>query len=139
MEETSNEILSESLEQTDNLMENDVVDLANISEDETANPNSEQSESETKQSPASFLKPVKDLQLPHAKIKHIMKMDPDVQLVQKDAISLVGKAAELFIEFLTKESYKQLAGQKRRTVMKRDIDVTVENIPQLCFLDGALE
>lgn len=45
----------------------------------------------------------------------------------------------MFIEYLTKETNKQMAGNKRKTVMKRDVDVAIESSPQLCFLDGALE
>lgn len=45
----------------------------------------------------------------------------------------------MFIEFLAKECGKQMATNKRKTMMKRDVDVAIESAPQLCFLDGALE
>lgn len=45
----------------------------------------------------------------------------------------------MFIEFLAKESGKQLATIKRKTLMKRDVDITIETCANLCFLDGALD
>lgn len=45
----------------------------------------------------------------------------------------------MFIEYLAREANRQLANNKRKTVVRRDVDVTIESIPQLCFLDGALE
>ncbi|ENN75420.1 hypothetical protein YQE_07971, partial [Dendroctonus ponderosae] len=37
-------------------------------------------------------KPTKHVKLPISKIKHIMKMDPDVTIIQQDAVFLVCKA-----------------------------------------------
>lgn len=46
----------------------------------------------------------------------------------------------MFIEYMTKESGKQLAViGKRKTVMRKDIDTVIHSTPQLCFLDGALD
>ncbi|XP_050310702.1 DNA polymerase epsilon subunit 4 [Anthonomus grandis grandis] len=90
-----------------------------------------------KQSPG--LKPVKHLKLQFARIKNMMKMDPDVELVQYDAVFLVAKATEMFIEYLAKETGKQLDVTKKKTITKHDVEVVIETLPQLCFLDGALE
>ncbi|KAF7285858.1 hypothetical protein GWI33_009535 [Rhynchophorus ferrugineus] len=105
---------------------------------ETLNPDELITDNNKKDS-TTINKPVKYVRLPFSKIKQIMKMDPDCALVQQDAAFLVTKATEMFIEFLTKETYKQLMGNKRKTLTKRDVDATIEVIPQLCFLDGALE
>lgn len=45
----------------------------------------------------------------------------------------------MFIEFLAKESGKQLAPIKRKTLMRRDVDVAIQNCVNLCFLDGAID
>ncbi|EFA12164.1 DNA polymerase epsilon subunit 4-like Protein [Tribolium castaneum] len=79
------------------------------------------------------------VKLPLARIKHIMKMDPDCNLVSQDALFLVTKSTEMFLEHLAKESGKFMGMGKRKTVQKRDVDAAIDNIPSLCFLDGALE
>ncbi|RZC36224.1 DNA polymerase epsilon subunit 4 [Asbolus verrucosus] len=79
------------------------------------------------------------IKLPLTRIKHIMKMDPDCSLISQDALFLVTKSAEMFLEHLAKESVKFMGMGKRKTVQKRDVDAAIDNVPSLCFLDGALE
>ncbi|XP_057651847.1 DNA polymerase epsilon subunit 4 isoform X2 [Diorhabda carinulata] len=74
------------------------------------------------------------LRLPLARIKNIMKLDPSSSIISQDAIFL-----EVFLEYMTKEAMKQLISGKRKTLLKRDVDNVVDNNPNLCFLDGALE
>lgn len=45
----------------------------------------------------------------------------------------------MFLEFIAKESGKQMGSSKRKTVMRRDVDLAIENCGNLCFLDGALD
>lgn len=45
----------------------------------------------------------------------------------------------MFLEHLSKESGKFMGMGKRKTVQKRDVDAAIDNVPSLCFLDGALE
>ncbi|XP_072379184.1 DNA polymerase epsilon subunit 4-like [Diabrotica undecimpunctata] len=79
------------------------------------------------------------LRLPLARIKNMMKLDPDCTIISQDSLFLITKATEMFIEFLAEEANKQLSHGKRKTVLKRDVDIVIENNPSLCFLDGALE
>ncbi|XP_030763866.1 DNA polymerase epsilon subunit 4 [Sitophilus oryzae] len=125
------EISIDILEQEGGITENESETPATLTESSDSSNNKKEN--------TAVSKPVKYVKLPFAKIKHIMKMDPDCVIVQQDAVFLVTKATEMFIEFLTKETNKQLTGNKRKTIMKKDVDATVESIPQLCFLDGALE
>ncbi|KAJ8961045.1 hypothetical protein NQ314_005974 [Rhamnusium bicolor] len=81
----------------------------------------------------------KFVRLPLARVKAMMKKDPTCALISQDAVFLVTKATEMFIEYLAKESGKHLGASKRKTVMKRDIDCAIESSSHLCFLDGALE
>ncbi|XP_066141346.1 DNA polymerase epsilon subunit 4 isoform X1 [Euwallacea fornicatus] len=140
MDESSsgNDLMEEILEQPRNENALNVVkqnsDERSLTENEIETSNTP-SETETE----SPNKPVKHVRLPLARIKQIMKMDPDVQLLQQDAIFLVTKATEMFIEFMAKECRQQMPVNKRKTIMKRDVDLAIESIPQLCFLDGALE
>lgn len=40
---------------------------------------------------------------------------------------------------LAKESGKQLGSIKRKTLMRRDVDVAIQNCSNFCFLDGAID
>ena len=40
------------------------------------------------------------LRLPLAKLRQLVKLDPDVQLAAQDAVFAIGKATEMFIELL---------------------------------------
>ncbi len=62
-------------------------------EDEDGNGSCSSSSSAT--SPAA-------LRLPLTKVRSLMKLDPDLQLVAQDAVFLVAKAAEMLIEMLIK-------------------------------------
>ncbi|KAL1494573.1 hypothetical protein ABEB36_010150 [Hypothenemus hampei] len=135
MDKSSN-LFQEVETETDNEVEIDIQNLSNgLHETESSSETSDPK----KTSPETLNKPAKYVRLPQARIKQIMKLDPDVVMIQQEAILLVTKATELFIEFLTKESIKHLAGNKRKTIMRRDVDLAVESASQLCFLDGALE
>ncbi|KAJ3626236.1 hypothetical protein MTP99_016751 [Tenebrio molitor] len=81
----------------------------------------------------------KFVKLPLTRVKHIMKMDPACSLISQDALFLVTKSTEMFLEHLAKESAKFMGMGKRKTVQKRDVDAAIDNVPSLCFLDGALE
>jgi DNA polymerase epsilon subunit 4 len=81
----------------------------------------------------------KQIQLAVSRIKSIMKMDPDFNLVGKDSLFLVTKATELFIEFLSVESHKSTINALRKTIQKKDIEAAVNEVDSLCFLDAALD
>lgn len=76
--------------------------------------------------------------LPLSRIKTIMKLDPDFQLASAEAIFLVTKATELFIESLAKESWTHTAQAKKKTVQKRDIDMAIASVDALMFLEGTM-
>lgn len=78
------------------------------------------------------------LNLPSARVKHIMKADPDVTLVTGECTFLVAKATELFIESLAREAFLHTAQAKKKTVQKRDVDAAIENVDALMFLDGMM-
>ncbi|XP_067000839.1 DNA polymerase epsilon subunit 4 [Anabrus simplex] len=79
------------------------------------------------------------LKLPIARVKHIMKMDPDVNLASQEAVFLIAKSTELFIESLSREAYTYTAQAKRKTLQKKDIDSAVDSVDSLAFLEGALD
>ena len=45
---------------------------------------------------------------------------------------------ELFIDSLSKESYKYTYQTKKRTIQKNDVQSVINNVDALMFLDGIL-
>merc|ERR1712156_463455 len=76
---------------------------------------------------------------PQGRIKSIMKLDTDVGMVNGDALFLVNKAVEEFIQCLAVESYHHTASSKKKTIMKEHVMTAIESIDELAFLDGAME
>lgn len=67
-----------------------------------------------------------------------MKLDPDFGLASAEAVFLVTKATELFIDSLAKESFVHTAQAKKKTVQKRDVDQAIESVDALMFLEGTM-
>ena len=84
-------------------------------------------------------KPDRLLRLPLSRVKSLMKMDPDIALASQESVFIVAKATELFVESLAREAFRKTKESKRKTLQKRDIDATVNEIEQLAFLEGALD
>ncbi|XP_076299029.1 DNA polymerase epsilon subunit 4 [Lasioglossum baleicum] len=78
------------------------------------------------------------VKLPLGRIKTIIKMDPEVHMINQEAVFLIAKSTELFIDSLAKESYKYTAQMKKKTIQKRDIDSAINNVDALVFLEGML-
>ncbi|VVD04049.1 unnamed protein product [Leptidea sinapis] len=81
----------------------------------------------------------KTTRLPMARIKNIIKMDPDVQMVTAEAVFLVTKATEMFLETIAKETFVYTSHHKRKTIAKKDLDVIINKVDCLCFLEGAMD
>ena len=83
--------------------------------------------------------PTKLFRFPQGRIKSIMKLDPDVWMVNGEAIFLVNKAVEEFIQCLAAESYHYTQSSKKKTIMKEHVMTAIESIDELAFLDGAMD
>uniref|UniRef100_A0A1Y1LJ31 Transcription factor CBF/NF-Y/archaeal histone domain-containing protein n=1 Tax=Photinus pyralis TaxID=7054 RepID=A0A1Y1LJ31_PHOPY len=83
--------------------------------------------------------PKKLPKLPLTRVKTIMKLDPENGKISQDSVVLVTKAAELFLQYLGREAAKYAMQSKRKTVQRRDINTVIDSVPQLCFLEGALD
>ncbi|TMW49382.1 hypothetical protein DOY81_005526 [Sarcophaga bullata] len=77
-------------------------------------------------------------QLPLTRIRNIMKLDPDLHIASNEAVFLVTRATELFIESLALESYNFTLEAKKKTIQKRDVDLAIDAVDSLMFLDGAM-
>ncbi|XP_043284019.1 DNA polymerase epsilon subunit 4 [Venturia canescens] len=79
------------------------------------------------------------VKLPVGRIRNIVKMDPDVNIVTGEAIFAITKSVELFIDSLAKEAYKYTAQSKKKTVQKKDVESAIDNVDALVFLEGMLD
>ncbi|TFJ84584.1 hypothetical protein NSK_004049 [Nannochloropsis salina CCMP1776] len=73
-----------------------------------------------------------EMLFPLARIRKIMKLDPEVKTVSKEAALLVGKATELFLDMIGEESHK--ASGRRRTLKSDDVAVAMRRQGKFAFL-----
>eukprot|EP00624_Nannochloropsis_granulata_P006464 evm.model.NODE_48418_length_9585_cov_11.622327.1 len=76
--------------------------------------------------------------IPKASIKRIMKLDPDTKQLSQDAIMLMAKATELFVDKLAKASHAMAVSNKRKTIKYEDIADARLSVKSLEFLDGVV-
>uniref|UniRef100_A0A1B0FFG5 Transcription factor CBF/NF-Y/archaeal histone domain-containing protein n=1 Tax=Glossina morsitans morsitans TaxID=37546 RepID=A0A1B0FFG5_GLOMM len=107
------------------------------------NEGEEISHEETQKEPYKSLKSSsnenKMFQLPLTRIRNIMKLDPDLNIASHEAVFLVTRATELFIESLAREAYTYTMNSRKKTVQKQDVDLAIAAVDSLMFLDGAME
>ncbi|GJE94305.1 histone-fold-containing protein [Phanerochaete sordida] len=72
--------------------------------------------------------------LPLARIKKVMKSDPDVKMIAADAPILFCKACEIFIAEITARAFIIADSNKRRTLSRADIAKAVSKSDQFDFL-----
>merc|ERR1712025_316955 len=98
----------------------------------------------TNTSPSTSKSPAEDntpklFRFPHNKIKQIMRLDPEVVMVNNEATFLVNKAVEEFIQCMPVEAYHHAVTSKKKTIMKDHVYLAIETNDELAFLDGAME
>ena len=69
----------------------------------------------------------------------VMKLDPDTNMANQEAVFLVCKATEFFVESLAKESFSYTSQNKKKTISRKDVDTAIDGVDCLAFLEGALE
>ncbi|KAG6879543.1 hypothetical protein C0992_001691 [Termitomyces sp. T32_za158] len=72
--------------------------------------------------------------LPLARIKKVMKSDPDVKMIAADAPILFCKACEIFISEITARAFIVADANKRRTLSRSDIAKALSKSDQFDFL-----
>ncbi|KXN92571.1 Nuclear transcription factor Y subunit C-2 [Leucoagaricus sp. SymC.cos] len=72
--------------------------------------------------------------LPLARIKKVMKSDPDVKMIAADAPILFCKACEVFIAEITARAFIIADSNKRRTLSRSDIAKALSKSDQFDFL-----
>ncbi|RWR81982.1 nuclear transcription factor Y subunit C-6 [Cinnamomum micranthum f. kanehirae] len=78
-------------------------------------------------------------ELPFARIKRIMKSNPEVKMVSADAPVLLSKASELFIMELTQISWLHAEEEQRRTVRRSDLGDAIRHKETFHFLEEMKE
>ena len=74
------------------------------------------------------------MDLPLARIKRIMKSDEDVRMISAEAPILFAKACEIFILEVTLRSWGYAEKNKRKTILKEDVETTMANTDIFDFL-----
>ncbi|XP_025203633.1 DNA polymerase epsilon subunit 4-like [Melanaphis sacchari] len=77
--------------------------------------------------------------LPPGRVKLIMKMDPDVNIVASDAVFLLTKATEQFVGLLAQHCHKAMVATNKKTLQKKHIDSVIEDSVPFEFLEGTLD
>ncbi|XP_041085043.1 DNA polymerase epsilon subunit 4-like [Polyodon spathula] len=77
--------------------------------------------------------------LPLARIKTLMKADPDVTLASQDSVFAIAKATELFVEMIAKDALVYAQQGKRKTLQRKDLDNAIDAIDEFAFLEGTLD
>ncbi|KAF9410738.1 hypothetical protein BGZ76_005445 [Entomortierella beljakovae] len=72
--------------------------------------------------------------LPLARIKKVMKSDPEVKMISAEAPILFSKACEIFICEITRRAWLHAEENKRRTLQRSDVATAVSRSDQFDFL-----
>ncbi|CAN8201660.1 unnamed protein product [Coccothraustes coccothraustes] len=82
------------------------------------------------------LGPARLARLPLARVKALVKADPDVTLASQEAVFVLARATELFVETIAKDAYVYAQQGKRKTLQRKDLDNAIEAIDEFAFLEG---
>ncbi|XP_029466733.1 DNA polymerase epsilon subunit 4-like [Rhinatrema bivittatum] len=96
-------------------------------------------EAETGPPPPPPPPPPRQSRLPLSRIKALMKADPDLSLTGQEAVFVIAKATELFIETIAKDAFIHAQQGKRKTLQRKDLDNAIEAIDEFAFLEGTLD
>ncbi|GFR91406.1 nuclear transcription factor Y subunit gamma [Elysia marginata] len=61
------------------------------------------------------------IKLPLSRIRGIMKTDPDVKIASHDAVIILAKAAELFIQSVSRDAAERTIRDKKKTVLRKHL------------------
>lgn len=78
------------------------------------------------------------LHLPASRIRSIIKTVPTIQLVNSEAVALIGKSTEFFLNELAREAHQIIMESGKKTLSMAHIEGVIQTLPQFEFLDGML-
>ncbi|KAM8745908.1 DNA polymerase epsilon subunit 4 [Acanthopagrus schlegelii] len=109
------------------------------SEEEGRGAEAEEESSQQQTGPAAAATHSRLSKLPLARIKALMKTDPDVTLASQESVFIIAKATELFVEMIAKDALVYAQQGKRKTLQRKDLDNAIEAIDEFAFLEGTLD
>lgn len=65
------------------------------------------------------------IKLPVARVKKIIKEDPDIKVVKQTAVIAIAKSTELFLEFLVKQSLVNTKSDGRKIIQYKDLGIKI--------------
>lgn len=74
------------------------------------------------------------VQFPLARVRRIMKEDPDVDTITQESVFMVAAATELFVKHLVQKAHETTKKAKRKTMFYEDLATTVDTRDELEFL-----
>ncbi|XP_050092897.1 DNA polymerase epsilon subunit 4 [Anopheles aquasalis] len=77
--------------------------------------------------------------LPFARIKQLMKVDCEISVISAEAIFVVTKATEHFVQTLAKDACGYTMDSKKKNMSKADIEKTIANTFSLKFMEGMMD
>ncbi|CAL2033747.1 unnamed protein product [Caenorhabditis brenneri] len=77
--------------------------------------------------------------LPLGRVKKVIKLNPDIEMVNSEALQMMTKAAEMFIKELSDAANQMAAMERRKTVQPKDIDKVIKKNWSFAFLEDALD
>uniref|UniRef100_A0A670ZK76 DNA polymerase epsilon subunit 4 n=1 Tax=Pseudonaja textilis TaxID=8673 RepID=A0A670ZK76_PSETE len=80
--------------------------------------------------------PSRPARLPLSRVKALVKADPDVSLASQEAVFILARAAELFVETISKDAFIHTQQGKRKTLQRKDLDNAIEALDEFAFLEG---
>ncbi|XP_039180359.1 DNA polymerase epsilon subunit 4 isoform X2 [Crotalus tigris] len=83
--------------------------------------------------------PSRPARLPLSRVKALVKADPDVSLASQEAVFVLARAAELFVETISRDAFLHTQHGKRKTLQRKDLDNAIEALDEFAFLEGTLD
>ncbi|XP_048143491.1 DNA polymerase epsilon subunit 4, partial [Corvus hawaiiensis] len=78
--------------------------------------------------------PARLARLPLARVKALVKADPDVTLASQEAVFVLARATELFVETIAKDAYVYAQQGKRKTLQRKDLDGREKLLPKTTLI-----
>ena len=76
------------------------------------------------------------MQLPMNRVRQIINLDPESTMVNKEALLVISKATESFIQDLGGTIAQIAKTQKRKTLLLQDLVLAIDQIDRFNFIKG---
>ena len=76
------------------------------------------------------------MQLPINRVRQIINLDPESTMVNKEALLVISKATESFIQDLAGTVAQIAKTQKRKTLLLQDLVLAIDQIDRFNFIKG---